>query len=152
MARTGRRKESEAVLRMRKRQRRGWIVAGLSVAALVVVSAAVTHNRGPLDHHPTPRARSAEPTVVPFTRYADYPRVEQTYKEVAAVPEKVDGIFCYCGCEKNMGHYSLLDCFTSDHAAGCDVCLSEGAIVYKMTRKGASLDAIRAEIDRTFGA
>ena len=136
----------------RQKQRRAWIVAGLSVAAFVIVSATVTHNRGPLDHHPTPRAKSAEPSVVPASRYADYPRVAEAYKMAAAVPETLDGVYCYCHCKESAGHYSLLDCFSSDHAAGCDVCMSEGTIVYKMVQKGSTLNAIRAEIDRTFGA
>jgi Protein of unknown function with PCYCGC motif len=152
MARTGKRNVSAATLAARRQQRRGWIVAGVSVAALVVASAAVSHNRGPLDHHPTPRARTAQPNVVPAARYADYPRVEETYKQAAAVPQMLDGVYCYCQCRENAGHYSLLECFASDHAAGCDVCLSEATIVYRMARKGASLEAIRAEIDRTFGA
>jgi hypothetical protein len=142
----------DPVLRARRRQRRAWTVAALSVAALVVVSAAVNRSSGPLDHHPTPRARSEQPRVLPASRYVDYPRVQEAYRMAAQVTDALDGIYCYCECAEHMGHYSLLECFSTDHAAGCDVCMSEGTLVYKMIEKGATLDAIRTEIDHTFGA
>ena len=151
MTKRARKYLKDPVLRARRRQRRAWMVAGFSVAAFVIVSAAVSRTSGPLDHHPTPRAASARPRMVPATRYADYPRVQEAYRMAAQVPDELDGIFCYCDCARHSGHYSLLDCFTSDHAAGCDVCMAEATIAYKMSRKGATLDQIRAEIDHTYG-
>ncbi len=135
----------------RRRQKRAWTVAGLSVAALVIVTGALAQ-RGPNGHHPTPRPVAQEPDVVSYTRYASYPRVADTYRMAAAVPSVLDGIYCYCHCHENMGHYSLLDCYTSDHAAECDVCLSEGAMVYQLHKQGKDLNTIRAQIDKTFGA
>jgi len=125
--------------RERRRRNRAWAVA------------AVTRGSAPRDHHPTPRAANEQTTVVPAARYAQYPRVAETYEMAAAVPMILDGLYCYCNCAEHSGHYSLLDCFNSDHAARCDVCMSEAVIAYKMTQNGASLDAIRAEIDRTYG-
>lgn len=101
-------------------------------------------------HHPTPREGITAANVMQYTRYARIPRIEKIYREAAQVPEALDGIYCYCHCIENMGHYSLLTCFESDHASGCDVCLSEGDMVYRMTQQGRSLDQIRQAIDRTF--
>ncbi|MCG6957518.1 MAG: PCYCGC domain-containing protein [Gemmatimonadetes bacterium] len=152
MTKRARRYLKDPVLRARRRQRRAWMVAGFSVAAFVIASAAVRRTGGPLDHHPTPRVASEQARVLPASRYVDYPRVQEAYKMAAQVTDALDGIYCYCECAEHMGHYSLLECFSSDHAAGCDVCMSEGTLVYKMIQKGAALDAIRAEIDHTFGA
>ncbi|MBT8461564.1 MAG: PCYCGC domain-containing protein, partial [Gemmatimonadetes bacterium] len=55
-----------------------------------------------------------------------------------------------CECAEHSGHYSLLDCFASDHGARCDICLSEATIAYQMTMAGESLDAVRKEIDSQF--
>lgn len=151
MTKRARKYLNDPVLRARRRQRRAWMVAGFSVAAFVVVSAAIRRTSGPLDHHPTPRLTREQPRIVPAARYADYPRVQEAYRMAAEVPDKLDGVYCYCNCAQHSGHYSLLDCFTNDHAAGCDVCMSEGTITYRMSQKGASLDQIRAEIDHTFG-
>lgn len=135
----------------RRRRNRAWAVAGLSVAALVIVSVAVSRGNGPHSHHPVPRVAAEQSSVVGAARYAQYPRVAQTYEMAAAVPMILDGLYCYCDCSEHSGHYSLLDCFADDHAARCDVCMSEAVIAYQMNQKGASLDDIRREIDRTYG-
>ncbi|HKJ01506.1 MAG TPA: CYCXC family (seleno)protein [Longimicrobiales bacterium] len=136
----------------RRRQRRAWLVAAVSVAAFVTVSMAVPLGFGRHTHHPAPRTATAQPQVVPSTRFSQWPRVAQTYQLAAATPMILDGLYCYCRCSEHSGHYSLLDCFASDHAARCDVCMSEAVIGYQMSRNGASLDAIRAEVDRTYGS
>jgi hypothetical protein len=137
--------------RERRRRNRAWAVAGLSVAAFAVASVAVTRGNAPHNHHQAPRAASEQTTVVASARYAQYPRVAQTYEMAAAVPMILDGLYCYCNCAEHSGHYSLLDCFNSDHAARCDVCMSEAVIGYQMHQDGASLDDIRSEVDRTYG-
>lgn len=103
-------------------------------------------------HHPTPRPGITAASVVPAARYASDPRIEKVYREAAVVPAALDGIYCYCRCIDNMGHRSLLTCFESDHAAGCDICLSEGDMAYRMTKQGRSLDQIRQAIDQTFSS
>ncbi len=128
-----------------------WIL-GTSVGAAVLVLA-VWSQVGRSDVlHPAPRQTEIASHVMPDARYADYPRVRQAYQMAAAVPAILDGLYCYCHCSEHSGHYSLLDCFASDHAARCDVCMSEAVIAHEMTRAGASLKAIRAEVDRTYGA
>ncbi|MDP2478997.1 MAG: CYCXC family (seleno)protein [Candidatus Palauibacterales bacterium] len=103
-------------------------------------------------HHPTPRPGITAAKVMPAVRYASDPRIEKVYREAEVVPAELDGIYCYCRCIENMGHRSLLSCFESDHAAGCDICLSEGDMAYRMTKQGRSLDQIRQAIDQTFSS
>ena len=136
----------------RQRQQRAWMVAAISVAAFVTVSVALTGGSNRHSHHPLPRPAAAQSPVVPSTQFAQYPRVAETYEMAAATPMILDGLYCYCRCSEHSGHYSLLDCFATDHAARCDVCMSEAVIGYQMSRNGASLDAIRAEVDRTYGS
>lgn len=33
------------------------------------------------------------------------------------IPEVLDQLYCYCQCDKSVGHRSLLSCFTDGHAA-----------------------------------
>ena len=100
--------------------------------------------------HPEPRERIAHDHVAPAARYASYPRVARTYALVAEIPHVIDGIYCYCACSEHSGHYSLLDCYKDDHAARCDVCLSEADMAHGMHRDGKSLDDIRTAIDRLY--
>ncbi len=134
-----------------RRGRSMWLKVGGAAAVLIAVSLIARAGRTSPTTHPTPRANAARARLAPPARYASYPRVAETYRMAAAVPEVLDGVFCYCYCSQHSGHYSLLDCFKGDHAAGCDVCLSEGAIAYRMTKDGKDLNAVRAAVDDMYG-
>ncbi len=125
----------------------GWALVGVVGVGLVLF--ATTGRAGA--SHPEPRAMDHAGHVVGHVRYEAYPRVAQVYQQAAAVPAVLDGLYCYCECSEHSAHYSLLDCFASDHAARCDVCLSEASIAHRMTRDGASLEQIRAAIDDLYG-
>ena len=134
----------------KQRRQRVMILLGSAAAGLLALAALASVQQGG-ERHPAPRIAQEQPPVMPAARYAQYPRVADTYRMAAVVPEVLDGLYCYCQCSQHSGHYSLLDCFASDHAARCDICMSEGSMGYQMSQNGASLDEIRAEIDRTFG-
>jgi len=102
-------------------------------------------------HHPDPREGVTGSTVVSSTRYASYPRVKEVYSQAAEIAAILDGLYCYCDCSKHSGHRSLLTCFESDHGAACDICLTEAAIAYRMTKDGKPLDDIRDAIDELYG-
>ena len=131
-----------------------FIMGGSVLAALLVV-ALVAGPRGGgsgQGHHPTPRADAAQLDMVPAARYAATPGIADVYRMAAEIPEVLDGIFCFCYCHDNFAHYSLLDCFRSDHGAGCDVCLQEAILAYQMTQGGSSLSQIRQAVDQQFSA
>jgi len=123
----------------------GFVAAGLLGVAIY---AGITSP----GHHPAPRAAEHHPHLVESARYDGYPRAERAYAWAASIPGVLDGLYCHCQCKEHSGHYSLLDCFASDHGAGCDVCMTEVEVAYEMTRQGASLADIRAAVDRTYGA
>jgi hypothetical protein len=53
---------------------------------------------------------------------------------------------CYCRCDKEVGHKSLLDCYVDDHAAHCVLCKKEAAFAYTETEAGKTAEQIRKEI------
>jgi Protein of unknown function with PCYCGC motif len=55
---------------------------------------------------------------------------------------------CYCYCDRHVGHKSLLDCYMSEHASGCDECRKEAVLAYEQTLKGKTPAEIRASIIR----
>jgi hypothetical protein len=124
-------------------------MSGSIIAALLVV-ALLAGPRDPLAHHPMPRIDAHAMHVMPAARYASMPGVGEVYEMAAEMPEMLDGVYCYCFCHNNFGHYSLLDCFLEDHGAGCDICLQEAVLTYEMTNQGNSLDDIRREVDRRY--
>jgi hypothetical protein len=119
--------------------------------ALVAVIAAILAGRDAGATHPEPRADAHARHVMPASRYAGYPRVAEVYAWAAEIPATLDGLYCYCRCSEHSGHYSLLDCFASDHGAQCDICLSEAVLARQMTHDGKTLDQIRDAIDGLYG-
>ena len=118
------------------------------VVALVGLAGVFLATRPASGEHPDPRP--TPPSVLDAAAFAGYERIQETYTMAAAIPNVLDGLYCHCDCEHHSGHYSLLDCFTDDHGAGCDICLSEAQLAYRMTREGKSLDEIRAAIDALY--
>ena len=55
---------------------------------------------------------------------------------------------CYCYCDRNAGHKSLLDCYASEHGSQCDICQKEAVLAYQQTQKGKTSAQIRAAIIR----
>lgn len=153
MSRAARRREARKRPANPGRSRRSkaplWIMSGSIGAALLVLAIIAPRRSGP-GHHPMPRVDAPAAHVMPAARYSQTPRVAETYAMAAEIPAVLDGMYCYCLCATTFGHYSLLECFQGDHAAGCDICLNEAVIAYQMTKRGDSLDDIRQAVDQQY--
>jgi len=92
------------------------------------------------------RAEDAMPfpaTLEPATfKRADVRKAYQTAKEVPGVLVQQP---CYCYCQRK-GHRSLLDCFKTDHAASCNICVREAVLTDQMHRQGKSAEETRKSI------
>lgn len=74
----------------------------------------------------------------------------EAYKVALELPEVLDSLYCYCDCEKHMGHKSLLTCFVDQHGAYCDICINEALTAGQMHADGADIATIRKVVDETF--
>lgn len=140
--------------RRRRTASRKSMVGPALVGGAVVVGVLIVFGWAPdtaAAHHPEPAEGVTAEHVVHADRYTAYPRVATVYAQAAEIPHVLDGLYCHCDCSKHAGHRSLLTCFESDHGANCDVCLSEAALAYQMTRDGKTLDEVRAAIDGLYG-
>lgn len=120
-------------------------------AAPVAPEAIGSSPHGARGHHPAPRPGVGAEKVADMERYGRHPRIASIYRAAAENPQLLDGLYCYCNCAEHAGHYSLLECFSSDHAAMCDVCLNEARTAFEMNRKGGDLETIRTVIDGVYG-
>lgn len=95
-------------------------------------------------------AKAAEPlpAVLPASRFKDRPVVERAYQIAHLIPGVLAQEPCYCGCDVHFNHHSLLDCYTSDHTAGCAVCVKESFFAYELHKQGKTPAQIRAAIMR----
>src|SRR5215831_15164524 len=67
-------------------------------------------------------ARPFPATLTP--EWSKQSQVRKAHQIARAMPEVLAQQPCYCYC-KRKGHRSLLDCFASDHASDCDICVRE---------------------------
>lgn len=120
---------------------------GVMALGVVVLLLGLATTREANAHHPDPRDNVTAAEVQSSSRYADYPQIAAVYDMAAAIPGVLDGLHCYCDCDRHSGHRSLLTCFRDDHGAACDICLEEAELAYTMTNEGRSLKQIRRSID-----
>lgn len=107
-----------------------------------------------LSSRPTPPYhKSAEeakpfPTLVPASRFSNRPVVARAYQMASEIPGVMAQQPCYCNCDKVHGHTSLLDCYASDHTAGCAICVKETFLTFQLTKQGKRPSQIRKAIVR----
>ena len=65
-------------------------------------------------------------------------------------PETIAKVFCYCGCDRQDGHNSLMDCYVTTHGAYCAICMEEAIDVKDMKKKQATLPAVQQHIEDRF--
>jgi hypothetical protein len=86
--------------------------------------------------------------VMPASRYTG--TAKQAYVAANADPALAKALFCYCGCDKQKRHKSLIDCFRSDHGAHCGICMDEMIRAARYKKQGMSNKAIAKKIDMEF--
>lgn len=103
-------------------KRRGFGVAGLVIALVIVLFvSAWFYTKGPS------RLSSGEPkassgyvrreTKIPLTPALFVGKTATAYQVAQEIPDVLDQLYCYCECDKHMGHLTLLSCFVDSHAA-----------------------------------
>ncbi len=108
--------------------RRIWRSWGLGVlAALAVGAAALTWRaQAPPQGAPSGPALSAVKAVPAIARRETRPTLDPAlfvgkaalaHQVAREIPDTLDQLYCYCECDKHMGHRSLLSCYTDGHAA-----------------------------------
>ncbi len=91
-------------------------------------------------------ANKSLPATQQPSKFSD-PQVVKAYKVAKEIPKVIAQQPCYCWCSRG-GHRSLHDCYVSDHAAHCGICMKEALLASKMTKQGKSAAEIRAAIER----
>ena len=139
----------------------------ITIAAIVVVgvgcldfgfasgqaqnSSAATSNRAPQvadpnlpAYHPL-RPRGPLPDTLDPKQFPDA-ETQNLYALAATEKAVLYQLPCYCRCDKEVGHKSLLDCYVDDHASHCILCKKEAAFAYTETKAGKTAAQIRKEI------
>src|SRR5213596_1544443 len=94
----------------------------------------------PAYHAQTPKGDLPE-TMEPES-FPD-PLVQNAYAVAAKIKKTLYQQPCYCHCDRSKGHGSLLDCYVSIHAAGCEICMRETFYAYEQLKKDKTAAEIR---------
>ncbi|MGH7576867.1 MAG: PCYCGC motif-containing (lipo)protein [Longimicrobiales bacterium] len=74
--------------------------------------------------------------------------VRHAYGVATRIPEILNQLYCWCGCENRGVHRSNLACFEDEMSASCDVCRGTAEIAYAMVQNGITDAAkIQAAVD-----
>ncbi len=117
--------------------RTGMIVGVLIVAMVILISAAV-YRVGAANLASPPASESL--TLNPYQFQGE---TRTAYEVAQKHPELLAQLDCYCGCEQHEGHKNLLDCFRTNHGAGCNTCTGEAVTAGKLADGGMPVEQIR---------
>lgn len=98
-----------------------------------------------------PSGRSDASAVLDPSQFVR-PKVRRAYEIATEIPEVLNKLYCWCGCENRGVHRSNLGCFEDRMAVNCDVCRGTAEIASRMTGDGVT-DAgkIQAAVDLEWG-
>ncbi len=77
-------------------------------------------------------------------------KTRQAYVVAQQHPDLLAQLHCYCGCEQHEGHKSLLDCFRTNHGAGCATCVGEAVMAGQLYDNGTPVDQILATLHERY--
>ncbi len=133
------------------------VLAGLGLVFLIESSSGS-------DGASAPAAGSTGSGVaIPAFVLASPPEVQAAYRFVAARPDVMMWMPCYCGCGDHSGHLSARNCFVKEgstasniqfdsHGAGCEMCVGIALDTKDLVEDGMSLRDIRNFIDTKYSS
>ena len=119
----------------------GLIRAAGSPASPAPLSGAHAVEEVPPYHPDAPAAKDLPETLDPM-KFPDA-ITQNAYAMAAKIKPVLYQQPCYCHCDKEMGHGSLLDCYVSNHAAVCNICKMEAIYSFNETARKKSAAQIR---------
>ena len=128
------------------KSRTRWTIALAAIGILLIAGAGAWHMRAAADA--SGAGASSSLTQDPGLYQGD---TRQAYIVARDHPELLAQLDCYCGCEQNEGHKNLLDCFRTNHGAGCDICVGEAVTAGQMLNHGTPVDQIREALRARYG-
>jgi hypothetical protein len=88
------------------------------------------------------------PSVLDPSQFTANPSAFVAYSLASRIRQTLYQVPCYCGCDRNRGHESLLDCFTGNHGTRCRICQKEAVFCFLKQKKGKSPAEIREALEQ----
>jgi Protein of unknown function with PCYCGC motif len=133
------------------------LLTALGVLALGAIAAAPAKKTAPAKAPATQACASCsekgailDPNLFADNRFE--PEAKASYEVARKYPKILDQLHCFCECQESMTHRhkTLLTCFTSNHAAGCGICMREALLAGELKGKGIPDDQIENTVESVF--
>ncbi len=108
-------------------------------------TSAATNHKADIPAHHAEAPKGPLPETLDPKQFMDA-ETQNVYTLAAKEKEFLYQQPCYCRCDKEVGHKSLLDCFTDYHGAHCVLCKKEAVFTYTESQQGKTAAQIRQEI------
>lgn len=122
-----------------KRSKRRWIISAVSVAVILLIGAGAWTMRSAANS----TASSAKAQRVTLDPARFFGAARQAYEVAEKQPALLAQLHCYCGCDKEIGHQNLLDCYRDEHGGHCPICTGEALEAAKLADEGMPVEQIR---------
>lgn len=132
-------------MRLSSNSRAGLLLGAIAAVLLILTGVAVYRVRAASQVPPV----SADVVTLDPNQFTG--EVRQAYLIAREHPELLAQLDCYCGCEQHEGHQNLLDCYRTNHGAGCDICTGEAITAGKLADQGMPVEQIRAALKAQYG-
>jgi hypothetical protein len=124
-------------------RRRAGVIAGAVAIGLLIFMAAAVYELRAADSAATANSLTLDPNLFEG-------KTHQAYVVAQQHPDLLAQLHCYCGCEQHEGHKSLLDCFRTNHGAGCATCVGEAVMAGQLYDNGTPVDQILATLHERY--
>ena len=98
-------------------------------------------------YHAAPSSDPLPPVQDPKQFEGDH-NVYVAYALASQLEQLLYQMPCVCGCDRERGHDSLLDCFVGTHGSRCRICQREAIFCFLQQKKGKSPAQIRDAVER----
>jgi hypothetical protein len=115
-------------------------LAALAALAIVAVGVGAWTMRSAADSPAATNATGERPTLDPARFFGV---VREAYEVAQKNPALLAQLHCYCGCDQEVGHRNLLDCYRDEHGAHCPICTGEAVEAAKLADEGLPVEQIR---------
>jgi hypothetical protein len=119
----------------------------LTAAAVLVVAIAyagyMSSNSAPSDRQLATAGDAGAQLRITLDPQNFQGNAREAYTVAERDPALLAQLHCYCGCDKTLGHKSLLDCFRDTHGSTCAICCGEAIDAEAMASRGMPIEQIR---------
>jgi hypothetical protein len=120
-------------------RRRRWMIAAVGALVVLLIGAGAWTMHSAAGSAAT-NAKDQRVTLDPARFFG---AARQAYEIAAKNPALLAQLHCYCGCDKEIGHQNLLDCYRDEHGGHCPVCTGEALEAAKLADEGLPVEQIR---------